>query len=157
MHPDTFLLMLEESEFNYPYDVFPYGLHRTNTAVSFATNNIDGTRLHPEGMVLGIRIGETSKVYPISRLSQAISVINDRVGNMDVGATGCSGDNFAVVYNRQLEDCTILDFSPVENKLPIAMIDNEGTEWDVFGIALAGLRVGTQLQRTNSFIAYWLA
>jgi len=37
------------------------------------------------------------------------------------------------------------------------MIDNEGTEWDVFGIALAGLRVGTQLQRTNSFIAYWLA
>jgi hypothetical protein len=76
---------------------------------------------------------------------------------MDVGATGCSGDNFAVVYNRQLEGCTILDFSPVENKLPIAMIDNEGTEWDVFGIALAGLRVGTQLQRTNSFIAYWLA
>ena len=70
------------------YDVFPYGLHRTNTAVSFATNNIDGTRLYPEGMVLGIRIGETSKVYPISRLSQAISVINDWVGNMDVGGLG---------------------------------------------------------------------
>ena len=149
--------MLEESEFNCPYDVFPYGLQGTNTDVSFPTNDIDGTRLHPKGMVLGIRIGETSKVYPISRLSQAISVINDRVGNMDVGATGCSGDNFAVVYNRQLEDCTILDFSPVENKLPIAMIDNGGTEWDMLGTALGGPRVGKQLQKTNSFIAYWLA
>ena len=157
MHPDTFLLMLEESEFNYLYDVFPYGLHRTNAAVSFPTNNIDGIRLHPKGMVLGIRIGETSKVYTINRLSQAISVINDRVGNMYVVATGCSGDNFAIVYNRQLEDCTILDFSPVENKLPIVMIDNEGTEWDVLGTALAGPRVGTQLQKTNPFIAYWLA
>jgi len=37
------------------------------------------------------------------------------------------------------------------------MIDNEGTEWDVLGTALAGPRVGTQLQKTNPFIAYWLA
>jgi hypothetical protein len=76
---------------------------------------------------------------------------------MDVVTTGGSGDNFAVVYNRQLEDCSILDFSPVENKLPIAMIDNGGTEWDMLGTALGGPRVGTQLQKTNSFIAYWLA
>lgn len=159
MYPDTFLLMIEESEFNFPYDIYPYGLHRTNTAISFPTNNNNNndTRLHPKERVLGINVGESSKVYPISRFSQAISVINDRVGNMDVVAIGSSGDNFAVVFNRQLEDCTLLDFSPVENQLPIAMIDNEGTEWDVFGTALTGPRAGTQLQKTNSFIAYWFA
>ena len=157
MYPDTFLLMIEESEFNFPYDIYPYGLNRTNTAIYFPTNYNNDTRLHPKERVLGINVGESSKVYPISRFSQGISVINDRVGNMDVVVTGSSGDNFAVVYNRQLEDCTILDFSPVENQLPIAMIDNEGTEWDVFGTALAGPRAGTQLQKTNSFVAYWFA
>lgn len=157
MYPDTFLLRIEESEFNFRYDIFPYGLYRTDTAIFFPTNYNDDTRLHPKERVLGINVGESSKVYPISRFGQVISVINDRVGNMDVVATGSSGDNFAVVFNRQLEDCTVLDFSPVENRLPIAMIDNEGTEWDVFGTALAGPRAGTQLQKTNSYIAYWFA
>ena len=157
MYPDTFLLMIEETEFSFPYDIYPYGTHRTDTAISFPSNNIDDNRLHPKERVLGINVGESSEVYPISRFSQTISVINDRVGNMDVVATGSSGDNFAVIYNRQLEDCTILDFSPVENQLPTVMIDNEGTEWDVFGTALAGPRAGTQLQKTNSFVAYWFA
>ena len=157
MYPDTFLLMIEESIFNFPYEIYPYGTHRTDTAISFNANNSDDNRLHPKERVLGINVGESSKVYPISRFSHVISVINDRVGNMDVVATGSSGDNFAVVFNRQLEDCTILDFSPVENQLPTVMIDNEGTEWDVFGTALAGPRAGTQLQKTNSFVAYWFA
>ena len=62
-----------------------------------------------------------------------------------------------MIFNRQLEDCTTLEFKPVENKLPIVMIDNEGSEWDIFGTAKTGARTGTQLQKTNSFIAYWFA
>ena len=44
-------------------------------------------------------------------------MINDRIGNMNVVANGVLSDNFVVAYNRQLADCTNLNFSAVKNKL----------------------------------------
>ena len=157
MYPHTLLLLIEPSEFNFPYDRYPYGTYRTNSTLLFPVNNSDDDRLHRKERVLGITVGNFSKVYPIDRFAASVSVVNDRVGDMDVVVTGSANQNFAVVYNRQLEDCTTLDFNPVENQLPVVMIDNEGNRWDVFGTALSGPRAGTQLQKTNSYIAYWLA
>ena len=107
--------------------------------------------------MLGINVGDSSKVYPIDTFSSAVEVVNDRVGSMDVIAAGSSSQNFAVVFNRQLEDCTTLDFTAVQNRLPVVMVDNEGTEWDVFGHAVSGPRTGASLQKTNSYISYWFA
>lgn len=157
MYPDSFLLMIEEDESNFPYEIDPYGSHSTDLGIPFNANNSEDDRLHPKERVLGINVGESSKVYPISSFSHTISTLNEQVGAMDVVATGSSGDNFAVIFNRQLEDCTTLEFTPLENRLPIIMIDNEGTEWDIFGTAQTGPRTGTQLQKTNSFISYWFA
>ena len=157
MYPETFLLMIEDSESNFPYEFNPYGSHVTDEGIPFNANNSEDNRLHPKERVLGINVGESSKVYPVNNFAHSISVINDQVGGMDVIAAGSSGDNFAVIFNRQLEDCTTLAFESVENKLPIVMIDNEGTEWDIFGKAQTGPRAGTQLQKTNSFISYWFA
>tara|TARA_B100001105_G_C22392218_1_gene444983 strand:- start:288 stop:1196 length:909 start_codon:yes stop_codon:yes gene_type:complete len=123
------------------------------------SNDFALTDIQPDHLVIGVKInvGDSSKVYPISRFAAGVSVVNDRVGDMDVVATGSASQNFAVVYNRQLEDCTTLNFNPVENQLPVVMIDDEGNRWDIFGTALSGPRVGTRLQKTNSYIAYWLA
>ena len=159
MYPQTLLMMIEPSEFNFPYEFFPYGLYRSDSSLLFPVNNSDDDRLHRKERVLGINVGNSSKVYPISRFAAGVSVVNDRIGDMDmdVVAAGSAGQNFAVVYNRQLEDCTTLNFNSVENQLPVVMIDNEGNRWDIFGTALSGPRAGTQLQKTNSYIAYWLA
>jgi hypothetical protein len=70
---------------------------------------------------------------------------------------GSNGLNFGVVFNRELEDCTVLDFTAVQDKLPVVMRDNEGNEWDDFGVAVSGARTGEQLQKTNSYVAYWFA
>jgi hypothetical protein len=43
---------------------------------------------------------------------------------MNVVTNGISGDNFVVACNRQLEDCTNLNFSAVKNKLLIVMTYN---------------------------------
>jgi hypothetical protein len=74
---------------------------------------------------------------------------------MDVVATGSSTKNFGAIFNRQLEDCTVLEFSAVQGLLPVVMTDNEGTEWDIFGAAVSGPRAGTTLAKTNSYIAFW--
>ena len=106
---------------------------------------------------MGINVGSSSKVYPITNFSADVEVINDRVGNMQVVAAGSGGHNFGVVYNRELEDCTVLEFEAVQGKLPLVMQDNEGNEWDIFGTAVSGARTGQQLQKTNSFLSYWYA
>lgn len=156
MYPQT-TVMTTQTGFTRSYGVYPYGSFRSDNSLVFSVDNLADDRLHRKERVVGLAVGSSRKVYPISSFSSGVSVVNDRVGEMDVIAVGSSGQNFGAVFNRELEDCTVLDFSSVENQLPIVMIDNEGTEWDIFGSAVNGPRAGTQLQKTNSFIAYWFA
>ncbi len=156
MYPET-ILMTENTGFSRPYGIYPYGSFRTDQSLLFNVNNQNDLRLHRKERVLGINVGDKSKVYPVSDFSSEVSLIHDGVGGMDVVAAGSAGQNFAVMYNRQLEDCTTLEFTAVQDQLPIVMIDNEGTQWDVFGSAVSGPRTGSTLQKTNSFIAYWFA
>ena len=155
LHPQTLLLSIEPSEYSFPYDRYPYGTYRTDSSLLFPANGSNDDRLHRKHRVLGITVGNSSTVYAIDGFGVGVSVLNDRVGDMDVVVAGSATENFAVVYNRQLEDCTTLEFSSVENQLPVVMVDREGNKWDVFGTALSGPRTGTQLQKTNSYISYW--
>lgn len=156
MYPET-ILMTDQTGFSRNYNLYPYGSFKTDNSLIFSVDNLQDDRLHRKARVLGITVGEESKVYPVDTFSSDVSVVNDIVGSMDVIAAGSAGQNFAVVFNRQLEDCTTLNFTAVQDNLPVVMMDNEGTEWDVFGRAVSGPRVGTSLQKTNSFIAYWFA
>ena len=156
MYPETKLLSTNTG-FSRDYDRYPYGSFRENDNVLFPVDNADDNRLHPKERVLGINVSTSSKTYPIKNFANNIEVINDTVGDMQVVATGSSGLNFGVVFNRQLEDCTVLDFEAVQDQLPVVMRDNQGNEWDVFGKAVSGARTGQRLQKTNSYIAYWYA
>jgi len=156
MYPQT-TLMTQDTGFSRPYGLYPYGTFKIDNSLLFNVNNSGDSRLHRKERVVGINVGSSSKVYPISSFASIITTLNDNVGGMDVVITGSSSQNFGVIFNRQLEDCTVLDFSPVLDQLPVVMTDNEGTQWDVFGVAVSGPRAGTQLQKTNSYIAYWFA
>lgn len=156
MYPETILLS-ENTGFSRTYGTYPYGSYKTDQGLLFNVDNFSDLRLHRKERVLGLNVGDASKVYPISKFGNDVSLIHDQVGGMDVVAAGSSTHNFAVLFNRQLEDCTTLDFTPVQDQLPIVMIDNEGTQWDVFGNGVSGPRAGTKLEKTNSYIAYWFA
>lgn len=156
MYPQT-SLMTTDTGFSQPYGFYPYGTYRTDNSLLFNVNNIGDGRLHPKERVVGINVGTSSKVYPISTFSGGVSVVNDTVNDMDIVVTGSSIDKFGVIFNRQLEDCTVLHFSPVQGQHPVVMEDSEGSQWDIFGTAVNGPRAGTQLQKTNSYIAYWFA
>ncbi|MBL4573471.1 MAG: DUF3179 domain-containing protein [Gammaproteobacteria bacterium] len=155
MYPNSFV-MTTDTGFTRDYLESPYEGYNTSSRTLFPAANLD-SRLHPKARVLGINVGDASKVYPIRSFGFGVSVINDTVGELDVVAVASLGKNLGVIFNRQLEDCTTLDFSPVQDQLPIVMIDNEGSAWDVFGNAVSGPRAGTALAKTNSYIAYWFA
>jgi hypothetical protein len=48
-------------------------------------------------------------------------------------------------------------FSPVQDALPVAMVDNEGSRWDVLGRAVEGPRAGSELKAVKGYTAYWVA
>lgn len=158
MYPETILLS-EDTGISRNYNDYPYGTYREDLRLLFPVNNMDDDRLHRKERVLGINVGSDSRVYLVDNFPGNVGVINDVVGDMQVVVAGSSssGMNFGVVFNRQLADCTVLDFTAVQDKLPIVMQDNEGNEWDIFGTALSGKRTGQRLQKTNSYIAYWFA
>ena len=156
MYPETSLL-IENTGFTRPYLLYPYGSYRSDESLLFPANNSNDNRLGRKERVLGINVGDSSKVYPINNFSAQIEVINDSINDMQVVVAGSSELNFGVVYNRELLDCTVLEFEAVQDQLPVIMRDNEGNEWDVFGTALSGERTGQTLQKTNSYIAYWFA
>lgn len=156
MYPET-ILMTTETGFSRPYGTYPYGSFRTDQSLLFPVDNANDRRLHPKERVLGINVGEHSKVFPISRFGTGVNLVTDRIGDMGVIAIGSSDQNFAVVFNRQLADCSTPEFMPVQDALPVVMADTEGNQWNVFGEAVSGPRTGARLQKTNSYIAYWFA
>ena len=152
------------------YDVFPYGNYRSNNVVYFPVDNKD-TRLSPKERVLGVLISDQAKAYSFDvfysvtqtgsdvdkDLIDPISVINDTLNNKDIVVIGSQTYNFAVAYKRTMSDGTSLEFQPVQDGLPIVMIDSEGTSWNIMGRAVSGPRAGTQLSKINQFIGYWFA
>jgi hypothetical protein len=138
------------------YDIYPYGDYKTSDNLLFSVSNQD-SRLHKKERVLGIMVGDKTKVYPISSFDESIEVINETFNGLQLVVAGSADLNFAVSFEGKLPDGTLLDFDPVEGELPVIMTDNEGTKWDIFGNGVSGPRVGSRLTPTLSFISYWFA
>lgn len=157
MYPNADVLTRETGwEGSRDYDDYPYSSYRSNEALLFPVSPLDN-RLHLKERVIGVRNGADSKVFQLDGFGPITQAINDQIGPLHFVAVGNTDLNFAAIYDRQLEDGTILAFSPLHADLPNIMTDDEGNVWDIFGTATAGPRAGTQLGKTNSYTAFWFA
>lgn len=140
------------------YDAYPYDNYRTDDNLLFPVEREDN-RLHPKTRVIGIRSDENniSKVYQLGSFGESTQTINDQFDDRAIVVVGNSQQDIAAIYSRDLADGTILNFSPLQDQLPIIMTDNEGNIWDVFGMAVSGPRAGTRLESTSSYTAFWFA
>ncbi|MEX0843964.1 MAG: DUF3179 domain-containing protein [Balneolaceae bacterium] len=97
------------------------------------------------------------RVFLKEEMPDRIHVINEEYAGNHIVAAGSEPLDFLVTYYSMLEDGTELEFSPVQDQLPVIMRDQEGTEWNIFGEAVNGPRTGQQLQPTKSYNGYWFA
>ena len=161
MFPDA-MTMNRATGFIRDYPQYPYGNYREAAGLLYPVTNADN-RMHPKTRVIGVRDGEgvddtvTAKVYQLGGFGDSTVAINDQVGNLSIVVVGNTALDFAVIYDRELEDGTILTFSPIEGDGANIMRDDEGNVWDAFGMAVSGPRAGTQLSMTNSYTAFWFA
>ena len=119
--------------------------------------SFDDNRMHRKRRVIGVHSGAFSKVYQIDAFPATTTTLHEQINGEPVVVIGNSAANIAAIYSRELSDGTVLQFTPVQDRLPVAMTDTEGNEWDIFGTAVSGPRAGTRLETTNSYTAYWFA
>ena len=115
-------------------------------------------RLHPKQRVIGIHEGkDIAKTYQLGAFGATTQAINDQFQNQSIVIVGNSAQSFAAIYDRQLPDGTILNFTAIDGDLPNVLLDDEGNVWDILGRAVSGPRVGAELAPTRSFVAMWFA
>ena len=160
MYPESEILSTNTG-FNRNYGRYPYGSYRTSDQLIFPVEVLDD-RLHEKERTLAVIVNGEAKGYPIQELGQSefdesITVIEETFEGIDLVVAGSSGRNFAVAYNRRMPGGTLLQFEAIDDGTATILRDQEGNEWDIFGAAVSGPRQGQQLQRVESFIAYWFA
>ena len=155
MYPDA-LVMTRNTGHRRPYDVYLYGNYLETSRLLFRVSRQDG-RMHDKERVIGIHEDTTSRVYQLGAFGQSTKTINDQFNDQSIVVVGNSALSYAAIYSRLLSDGTILSFDPVQDDLPNVMVDTEGNVWDIFGTAVSGPRVGTQLESVRSYTAMWFA
>ena len=98
-----------------------------------------------------------TKIFTIEDFDSGISLETGEIGETQYVVAGSSNHDFAVGFERTLDDGTILNLEPVQNALPVIMEDQEGNKWDILGRAVEGPRQGEQLTPTLSYYGYEFA
>jgi len=149
-------VMTRDTGHSRAYDRYPYGNYLDEPELLFLVSRNDN-RLGQKWRVIGIFEDEGAKVYQLGAFGALTQTINDQFNSQSIVVVGNSALNFAAIYSRVLADGTILSFDPIQDDLPNVMTDSEGNVWDIFGTAVSGPRVGTQLDSTRSYTALWFA
>ncbi len=151
-----------ETGFDRPYDIFPYGNYKTDPFLLFPIM-IDDKRLSRKERLHGIimdRFNLQAKTYRLSLFENRARAINDDVNGEPVVVAGMKSADFYISYSRVLQDGTVLTFDVKTESphiYPFDLVDNEGNVWNILGEAVSGPRTGEKLTPTNSYNAYWFA
>ena len=160
MYPDTKVVSLETG-ISRPYDTFPYinssGQDYREDPYLLFPIQVDDNRLPRKDRVHGVIINGEAKVYPLADFEDQVTVIRDNFLDRELLVVGDRSTNFANSFLIVQQEFNSLEFSAVQDQLPVVMEDNEGNLWDIFGEAVAGPRAGQKLVPTSSFIGYWFS
>lgn len=96
-------------------------------------------RLPMKSLVLGVVAGDQARAYPVDVVSEQ-KAVNDELGGLPLAVF--AADDFMQVFERRLEDGTVLTFSAADDRFEDA---ETGTSWSVTGHALDGPLAGTRL------------
>lgn len=155
MYPAT-KVITTETGYNRNYQQYPYGDYKTSSNLIFPVNNTD-PRLQPKERVLGVILDGNAKAYTFNNSFSGNKVTEDSYQSEKLVVVSNSDANFMVAFKRTLADDTELNFEAVQNELPVVLIDNEGTKWDVSGLGVSGPRAGEQLMSIPQMMGYWFS
>lgn len=166
LHPDGKALSRDTGHpRNYGRNPY-YGYDDINQT-PFLFNGATPSQLPPMARVLTVDLNNEAVAYPYDVLSE-LKVVNDTVGGEEVvilwtegAASALDTSNIpegrdvgsAAAYSRLLDD-QLLDFEFKDGKI----LDTQtGSEWNIFGLAIAGELKGKQLTPVISINHFWFS
>lgn len=151
IYPNT-KVVSRNTGFQRTYGISPYGDYNTNNNL-FLFPVAKDNRLPLKERVHTILKNSKAKVYQFS-IFTTNNVIKDFF----------EGDEYLIVGNNEFIVSFILDettsglnFEYAYNTTEIILTDNEGNNWNIFGEAISGPRLGEQLTSSESFMAFWFS
>ncbi len=113
-----------------------------------------GDDIHPKEYVIGVRLEGEPRAYRFTDL-QREPVLNDQIGAVPVGVFFDIATLSGAVYDRRLEDETLLEFEQTAST-QIVKDTETGSEWDIFsGSAISGPLEGTKLAQVPVTYSFW--
>ena len=100
--------------------------------------------------MLGAGVGTDFVAYVLGDFDDGLTVLADTLGGFPTVAFIDQNQDFGIAYSATV-DGVVLELTVVGG----AIIDNEGTTWDITGVAVSGPRTGQQLQFVTSFVTEW--
>lgn len=111
-------------------------------------------RLPPREVVIGIKVNNAAKAYPLAAL-QKQSPITDTIGGVPVVIVADVDGQSVRAFERNV-DGRKLEFFAKPNVAPLRLADKEtGSEWDFTGKAVSGELSGKQLKKIYVLKDYW--
>lgn len=160
-------VLSRDTGFSRDYGRNPYFGYDDINQTPFLFNGATPTQLPPMARVLTVDLNGEAVAYPYDALSE-VSVINDTVGGEEIvvfwtegAASALDASSIpegrdvgsAVAYSRLL-DGQPLDFEFKDGKI----LDTQtGSEWNIFGFAIAGELSGKQLSPVVSINHFWFS
>ncbi|RMF29140.1 MAG: DUF3179 domain-containing protein [Bacteroidetes bacterium] len=161
LYPDARVLR-RPGAFSRPYGQYPYinefGQDYREAEWLLFPISFEDDRLPRKERVLGILVGEEAKVYTFDHFpGSELTLIADEFMGERYVVVGSQELNLLTAFGTTLPDGTVLELSPVQGQLPVLLEDQEGNQWDVFGVAVSGPRLGERLPKPESYIGYFFA
>ncbi len=155
MYPNS-VVQSTDTGYDRRYGVYPYDDYKTNhNSLYFPVSHRD-SRLKEKVRILGLLSEGNSMAFPIRDFPDTTQVLNIEFDGQPYVIAGNRDKNFVVAFSGKMHDSTLV-FTSIDDALPVIMIDEGGTRWDIFGRAVSGAGAGEELQLATSYIAYWFA
>lgn len=132
-----------------------YASYHTSQRTGLGPPQHTNAQLRPKDLVMGIRIGEQARAYPLALFTHT-PIITDQVAGKDLVVYRDAASEASAVYERQV-DGQLLAFKP--GPMWTLLEDTTtGSTWDIVtGTAVAGPLTGTRLHRVPHHNSYWFA
>lgn len=146
-----------ETKWKFAKENFPNSKVFTNSSIANKSENITkkkSSELKTENSLFGIiekSPNGLKKVYGYnySLFEGKTKLYERRISSRKAVIIGNSDLHFITTYFKGSN----AEFSAIEDQFPIIMGDDEGNEWNIFGVAVSGPREGEQLESPTNFVA----
>ena len=132
-----------------------YASYHASQRTGLVPTQHTNAQLRPKDLVMGIRIANQARAYPL-RLFTHAPILTDHVVGKDLVVYRDVESEASAVYERQV-DGQLLSFKP--GPMWTLLEDTHtGSTWDIVtGTAVAGPLTGKRLQRVPHHNSYWFA